>query len=290
MEESSGALVKGAKEITSARNPRIMQVIGLRQRSARDAEGLMLVEGRVELRRALDNDIVPVTIFFSPEFLKDKEDMALIRRGAELGAELISCSSGIFEKITYREQCGGVLAVAPLPRRALDDIPVQNDSLFLLAESIEKPGNLGAILRSADAAVAGAVIVCDRRTDVYNPNVVRASLGTVFTVPVVEASSRDALNWLRRNKVGIVAATPAAETLYTDADLREKVAVAVGEEHSGLTGFWLNEADVKVRIPMRGQADSLNVAASAALLLFEAVRQRGRAISRTPSRAQPDYP
>jgi TrmH family RNA methyltransferase len=155
-----------------------------------------------------------------------------------------------------------------------------------VAEAIEKPGNLGTILRSADAAGADAVLVCDRCTDVFNPNVVRASIGTLFSLPVVEVSTDEALPWLRARGIRILAATPAADTLYTDVDLAAATAIVVGTEKVGLSSRWMSEADVRVRIPMRGQIDSLNVASATTLLLYEAVRQRGSGRER-PSVSSP---
>ncbi len=264
----------GERIISSAQNPRIKQIVKLRQRAHREDEGLIIVEGRVELKRALDNAIRPTTLFFSPELIRGQEDLTLIRRCTELGAEMFRCGESVFRKIAYGERDDGILIVARRPNRTLADLPPAREPLFLVADSIEKPGNLGAILRSADAAGADAVIVCDRCTDIYNPNSVRASLGTVFSVPVIEASSEETLQWLRRNKIQILAATPSAQTSYTDADLRPGTAILVGGEHAGLSDFWMSKADIRLRIPMRGQADSLNVAASATILLFEAARQR----------------
>ncbi|MEK7850807.1 MAG: RNA methyltransferase, partial [Deltaproteobacteria bacterium] len=146
--------------------------------------------------------------------------------------------------------------------------------LLVVVEGVEKPGNLGAILRSADAASADGVMVCGKSTDIYNPNVIRASIGTVFTVPIVEGSSAEIINWFRGKGVKIVAATPHAETEYFDADLSGPCAIVMGSEHEGLSDAWLKEADTLVRIPMKGEADSLNLSVSTALLLYEAVRQR----------------
>jgi TrmH family RNA methyltransferase len=144
----------------------------------------------------------------------------------------------------------------------------------IIAESVEKPGNLGAILRTADAAGVDALLVCDPRVDLWNPNVVRASRGAIFSVPYVECDNAAALKWLRAQKIQILAATPSAELLYSAVDLRPPAAIAVGTEDTGLSDFWLSEADVRIRIPMRGKVNSLNVSVSAALLLYEAVRQR----------------
>jgi TrmH family RNA methyltransferase len=166
------------------------------------------------------------------------------------------------------------LAVFPIPQQKLDDIKLSSIPFVIVAEAIEKPGNLGAILRTADAAGVDALLVCDPRADIYNPNVVRASRGTIFTVPVVQVSNLHALDWLRKNKVMVLAATPNAEKNYSEVDLSQPAAIAVGTEGEGLSEFWLSNADEKILIPMMGKVNSLNVAASVAIIAYEAVRQR----------------
>jgi TrmH family RNA methyltransferase len=184
-------------------------------------------------------------------------------------------SKEAFAKAAYRERPDGLLAVAPQWRRELKDLPGGDRAPFLLVvEAIEKPGNLGTILRSADAAGCDGVIVCDPVTDLFNPNVVRASTGVLFSVPCVVAESAAVLPWLRERRIRVVATTPAATLAYTDADLRGPLAVVMGSEQYGLSAFWLQAADAAVRIPMAGQADSLNVAMATLITLFEAVRQR----------------
>jgi TrmH family RNA methyltransferase len=181
----------------------------------------------------------------------------------------------VFEKLSYRDRPDGLLAIAPQLRRALGDLDLGAAPLLVVAEAIEKPGNLGTILRSADAAGVDAVIVCDRCTDVNNPNVVRASIGTLFSVPVAEATSAEAFEALRARGIQIVAATPHAERLYSDVDMTRGTAIVVGAEQYGLSDTWMRQADAAVQIPMLGQADSLNVAAATTILLYEAARQRG---------------
>lgn len=260
--------------ISSLQNERVKQVVKLRDRGTRDETGLMLIEGYRETKRALDNDARPAAFFFCrPLFLGTNED-ALLARAAEAGADLFDCTEPVFRKISYRDRPDGLLAVAPAVRRTLDDLHLPPDPLLLVMEQVEKPGNLGTMLRSADAAGVHAVIVCDRCTDVFNPNAVRASIGTIFTVPVVEAASGEAIDWLRARGIRILAATPSADRLHTECDLVRGVAIAVGSEQYGLTGRWMEGADERVRIPMLGQCDSLNVAAAATILVYEAVRQR----------------
>lgn len=260
--------------IASLQNPRVKEVVKLRQRSHRDAQDLFIVEGYRELRRALDNNRRPVALFVCEALFLGKNEPALIAQCRQAGAEIVPCTLPVFEKIAYRERPEGLLALFPQVHLALADLQLAGQPLLIVAEAIEKPGNLGTILRSADAAGAAAVIVCDQCTDIHNPNVVRASTGALFSLPVVETSSAEALAWLRHNKIQILAASPHAEKDYTAVDLRPGTAIVVGAEQYGLSSLWLKEADTKVRIPMHGQADSLNVATATTILMFEAVRQR----------------
>jgi TrmH family RNA methyltransferase len=264
---------RGMDVITSLQNPRVKQVVRLRDRRHRDREGLMLVEGRAELRLALAGGVHPQTLFVCPALAPEPEP-DLIERSRAGGAEVVEVTAPVFEKMAYRENPDGWLALVPFARRALAALEPGPQPLILVAEAVEKPGNLGALLRSADAAGASAVIVCDPTTDVNNPNVVRSSRGALFTVSVAEASVSETLDWLRARHIAIVAATPQAEVAYTEADLRRPVAVVVGTEHEGLSHAWLEGAGLAVRIPMFGRVNSLNVATAASLLLYEAVRQR----------------
>ena len=259
--------------ITSLHNPRIKQAIQLRERRHREREGLLLVEGTDEISLALSGGAEPRALFYCPALSAQSLD-ALLAAAAQAGAELIEVSAPVFHKLAFRENPDGVLAVVPAARRSLDDLALGKRPLLLVAEAVEKPGNLGALLRSADACGADGVIVCDPATDLNNPNVVRSSRGTLFTLPLAVASSPDAIAWLRARHVAIVAATPQAAQLYTQVDLRGPLAIAVGAEAEGLSPLWLSQADVSVRIPMLGQVNSLNVSTAATLLLYEAIRQR----------------
>ena len=276
--------------ITSLANPRIKAVVKLRQRSHRDEDGLMIAEGYREIKRALDHGYEPVRLFYCEElFLKGTNEPTLIERARARGAEILSCTAPVFLKIAYRERPEGLLAVGPQPRCTLRDLKLPDHALLIVAETIEKPGNLGTILRSADAAGASAVIVCDKCTDIYNPNVVRASTGVIFSMPVVECSSPECLAFLRERGFKILAATPHAEALHFEVDLTGNVALVVGNEQFGLTDTWMNEAGLRVRIPMLGMADSLNVSAATTILLFEAVRQRVLAGIATPPPPLPEH-
>jgi len=266
-----------AEKITSLQNPRVKQLVKLRDRRPRDEAGVFLVEGYREIRRALDRAVPLRELYYAPEWFLGENEPALLAAAAAAGAELVELSREAFAKVAYRERPDGLLAVAPQWRRALDEFDrAPGVPFFLVVEAIEKPGNLGTILRSADAAGCTGVIVCDPVTDLFNPNVVRASTGVIFSVPCVVAEGPAVRAWLRARSIRAVATTPAAETLYTAADLRGPLAIIMGSEQYGLSAFWLQQSDASVRIPMAGQADSLNVAMAALITLFEAVRQRAR--------------
>jgi RNA methyltransferase, TrmH family len=262
------------QSITSARNPRVKALLALRERRDRDREQRFLIEGYRPVRRALDNHYPLLELYICPALFLGQNEPALVAAAAAAGAAIFEVSPEIFARLTYRARPEGLLATAPQRHPGLDDLALTDHSLLIVAEAIEKPGNLGTMLRSADAAGAQALVVCDACTDIFNPNVVCASIGTLFSVPLVEASSTDVLAWCRRERVAVIAATPHATAVYTDVDLTGRVAIVMGTEQYGLTEPWLKHADAPVRIPMYGQADSLNVATATTLLLFEAVRQR----------------
>lgn len=254
-------------DITSLQNPRVKQIVKLRDdKKHRQREGLMLVEGHDEIALAIAAGHRPHTLLIAPD---------LVRRQMNVdAAETLTVSPAVFEKMSYRDNPDGWLALFPVPHVALDDLKLSSSPFIIVAESVEKPGNLGAILRTADAAHVDAVLVCDPRVDAYSPNVVRASRGTIFTVPVVEAKNEQAFAFLREHGIRILAATPSADAVYTRQDLRGPLAVAVGTEDEGLTDFWMDQADMKVLIPMMGKVNSLNVSIATALIVYEAVRQR----------------
>lgn len=226
----------------------------------------MLVEGYDEIQLALATGHKPETLLSAPELVS--------RQINGVNAESISVNRAVFEKMSYRDNPDGWLALFPIPRTSLTDMKLSDVPLVIVAESVEKPGNLGAILRTADAAHVEALLVCDPRVDVWNPNVVRASRGAVFSVPVVESDNPSALEWLKLREIRVLAATPSADAIYSDVNLREPIAIAVGTEDVGLSDFWMSNADLKVKIPMMGRVNSLNVSVSTALIVYEAVRQR----------------
>lgn len=262
-------------EISSPSNPKLKYVVRLRNCSAREESGEMIVEGYRECRRALYNKYKPRAIFHCPElYLKNENEPELVEECRRIGAEVYTCSKVCFEKIAYKERPDGLLMIGPHISITLKDLKLPENALVIVTEAIEKPGNLGTILRSADAGKVAAVIVCDRTTDIHNPNVVRASTGTMFSVPIVEATSEEALAYLKAHDFKILAATPHAEKLHFEEDLTGNVAIALGAEQYGLTAKWMDGAELRVRIPMLGLADSLNVSAAATILVYEAVRQR----------------
>lgn len=261
--------------ISSLGNSRVKNVVKLRQRSHRDELDLMIVEGYREILRALDNNHFPKELFYCRDLFQGKNNDSLLDRSREAGSEIIGCSIPVFNKLSYRDRPDGLLALAPQVHCSLQDLNLGNSPLLIVAEAIEKPGNLGTILRSSDASGVDAVIVCDRCTDINNPNVVRASIGTIFSLPVIETTSEEALAWLRQKDVKILAATPHASQLYSNTDMTAATAIVVGTEQYGLSENWMERADYKVKIPMLGQSDSLNVASATTILLYEAVRQRG---------------
>jgi TrmH family RNA methyltransferase len=236
---------------------------------------VFLVEGYREIRRALEKGVRPQELYFAPDWFLGENEPALIAQAQAAGAMLFELTKEAFAKVAYRERPDGLLAVAPQWKRQLTELVLPPTPFLLVVEAIEKPGNLGTILRSADAAGCHAVIVCDPVTDIFNPNVVRASTGVLFSVPLVVETSERVHAWLRAQGIRSVATTPAAKELYTATDLRGPLAVIMGSEQYGLSDFWLKHADLPVSIPMAGQADSLNVAMATIITLFEAVRQRG---------------
>jgi RNA methyltransferase, TrmH family len=259
--------------ISSTANPRVKQLLGLRRRRERDETGLTLVDGTEELSLALDAGVRPAEVFVCTELLTG-EGPAVVSRASDLGAEIVHLSTGVFTRVAYREGPDGLLATVPAPRRHLRDLTIPTEPLLLVCQGIEKPGNLGAMLRTADAAGLDGVVATDPVTDVGNPNVIRASKGTVFAVPVATATTSETLTWLQGRDIRLVVTTPDTDRDYTDCDYSGGVAVAVGAEKDGVSEDALRAASDRVRIPMLGKANSLNVAAAAAIVLYEAVRQR----------------
>ena len=277
-------MAKLPQTLTSPTNPHIKAVVRLADRKTRDEQRRTVVEGVREVGLALAAGVAPVEAYVCPELIAGPAAERAARHLAGIAAtgmtELFTVSPAVFEKMAYRGHSGKLLLVIAYPNPSLDALSFRAAPFIVVVEEAEKPGNLGAVLRTADAAGVDAVIVPtlpgSAGTDAHNPNVIRASLGAYFTVPVVAAPAGEAIAWLRRQGIAIVATTPAATTLYTAADLTGPVAVVMGSEAWGLSETWLAAADGHVRIPMAGQVDSLNLSAATALLVYEVVRQRGK--------------
>ena len=254
--------------ITSTQNAKVKHVVALQQKSAqRRKEGLFVVEGRRELMHCLEAGY-EIAECFVLDKLADLADLA------DLGSLVSLVSPQVYEKMAYRGSTEGVMAVVREKSRSLEDLQLGAAPLIMVLERVEKPGNLGAVLRSADAAKADAVIICDPLTDLYNPNLIRSSIGAIFSVPCVACSSEDCIAFLKARGIQILTAQLQDSSLYYDTDMLRGTAIVMGTESTGLTEVWRQAADAHIRIPMLGQLDSLNVSVSAAILLFEAVRQR----------------
>lgn len=298
--------------VTSGQNPKIKELLALQEKSkARREKGLFVVEGRREIGHCLNSGYKARTLFVCREIIAEKELGGLLEKACRSGANdscrtqnadsladgqhgkgsgtadknhdcmqgkampnIIEVPAALYNKIAYRGGTEGIIAEAEYKDRRLEDLILSEAPLVVVLESVEKPGNLGAVLRSADAAGADAVIVCDPLTDLYNPNLIRSSIGAVFSRQVAVASSQDTIRWLKSKGIKIYTAQLQDSGWYYDTDMSKGTAIVMGTESTGLTDIWRNAADAHIRIPMLGQLDSLNVSVSAAILLYEAVRQR----------------
>lgn len=252
-------------KITSAQNPRIKDLLNLQTKSReRKSRGLFVVEGRREVERALSCGFMAEAVYYCSS------------KGCPEGLDCpqFEVSQAVYDKIAYREGTEGIVALMRSRSLKLEDIDCSESPLFMVLEAVEKPGNIGAVLRTADAAGVDAVIICNPLTDLYNPNLIRSSLGAVFSVPMVECSSEMAIEWLKKNKIQILTAQLQDSQLYYDLDMKRPTAIVFGAEDKGLSNIWRENSDARIRIPMAGLMDSLNVSVSAAILCFEAVRQR----------------
>jgi TrmH family RNA methyltransferase len=252
--------------ITSLQNCKIKNVVLLGEKSKeRKKQMLFPVEGKREITMAVAEGYEIDSLFVCSDFDGDAGFRA---------KHVYEVNRKVFEKIAYREGSDGYLALIKMKYSSLNDIDVSGNRLIIVIESVEKPGNLGAILRTADAANVDALIVCDPKCDVFNPNVIRSSLGCVFSVKTVTCSSEDAFDWLKNNNITVYAAELEASQWYYNEDYTASSAIVMGAEATGLSGFWLNNADKRIKIPMKGKVDSLNVSVSTAIITFEALRQR----------------
>lgn len=261
------------EHITSLKNPRIKKILGLQKHKERKTKNLFLTEGLKELSMAIKSGYKIQEVYYCPEIISF-ESLNKILWEQISTCELISVSTKVFEKIAYRENTGGVLCILHSKLHELHNIKINDNSLFLILESVEKPGNLGAILRTADAAAVDAIIVCDPKTDLYNPNVIRSSIGCIFSVPIAISDSHQVIDWLKNNGFKIYCSALTASMTHYNCDFTGKTAIIMGAEANGLSKLWLDSSTQNIIIPMQGKADSMNVSTSAAVLIYEAIRQR----------------
>lgn len=262
--------------ITSPHNARVKAAIRLRDRRHRQKQARIRIDGARELLRAIHAGVPLVEVFVCGPLCQGDDAQRVLAELPKSGAEVLNVAQPVFEKLAFGDRADGVVGVAQTPCPALSDLTLPDNPLVAVLEGVEKPGNVGAALRSGDAAGLSALIVADGRTDLYNPNAIRASLGTIFTLPVCTAGAQEALDWLRRHGLSIYAARVDARVVYTEADLRRPAAIVLGSEAEGLSRVWTGEDVTAVRLPMLGVADSLNVSATAAVLFYEALRQRSQ--------------
>ena len=262
--------------ITSLQNSRIKNINKLSTKSKeRKEQNLFIIEGARELSLALAGNYDLDSIYVCPELFEKTDYPEVLHSHSTNKNNIFEVTESVFKKIAYREGSDGILALAKPQSHTLSDLKLPDNPFLILLEAVEKPGNLGAILRTADAAKADAVIICDPLTDIYNPNVIRSSVGCIFTVPVAVCSNKEALQFLHSKHIRSFAAELTSAQWYQDADFTSPSAIIMGTEADGLTSFWLDNANARIKIPMRGVIDSLNVSVSTAILTFEAMRQRG---------------
>ena len=278
------------EQISSAQNPKIRNLLLLQEKSrVRRQQSLFVVEGQREFTHALEGGYLPESIFFCEQHISEEEVRTLLSTTGHTtdtapqkilseqslsGIKFYSVAPSLYEKIAYRGTTEGIIAQMRMKMKGLESLSLPENPLILVLESVEKPGNLGAVIRTADAAGVDAVIVCDPLTDLYNPNLIRSSIGGIFTCNIVTAESSAAISWLKFHKINILTAQLQDSSLYYDIDMKQATAIVVGAEDKGLSQEWRQASDAKIRIPMLGRLDSLNVSVSASILCYEAVRQR----------------
>ncbi len=263
------------KVITSTRNPLIKKILTLQEKPReRRKEEQIIIEGVREISQAANAGFTLATLLHCPDLFSE-ENVAQLISDTRISCDIIEISRDVFNRLAYRQDSGGLIGCARYIKKTLKSLDLSQNPLMLVLESVEKPGNLGAILRTADAAGLSAVIICDSQTDLYNPNTIRASLGTIFTNQLVVASSTETISWLQENKIVSFATALSGKTGYHEADFRQSAAIIMGSETAGLSDQWLKRANLLIKIPMLGKVDSLNVSASAAIVIFEALSQRG---------------
>lgn len=262
-----------ARVISSLQNPLIKNVLLLAEKpGTRKEQNRIVIEGLREIRLAITGGFNITALFYAPELVSDAGLKSLMTQNKQV--ELTEISTDVFNRLAYRKDRDGLIALAEPKRLLFDNLKLSSKPLLLVLETVEKPGNLGALLRTADAANLDAVIICDPQTDIYNPNAIRSSIGCIFTMPVVTASSEDAIAWMRSKEIKMFGTALTATHLYHETDFDQPAAIIMGSEANGLSNNWLEGADDLIKIPMMGKIDSMNVSASAAIVIFEALRQR----------------
>ena len=257
--------------ITSPQNPKIKNILALEKARMRKSQNLFIIEGTKELSLAVESKYKINSVFFCPEIVEPQYLLTLVKHEQLL----IPVEQTVFNKIAYRESTGGVIALAEQKPHALENLILSKNPLLLILEAVEKPGNLGAVLRTADAAGIDAVIICDQLVDFYNPNVIRSSVGCVFTNQIASASTEHTIEWLKKNKINVYCTYLKASKPYYEIDYTQSAAIVMGTESQGLSDRWIESAEANIIIPMQGKIDSMNVSTAAAVVIFEAARQRG---------------
>lgn len=260
--------------ITSLQNRRVKDAVKLRQSRSRRRQGRLIIDGLRELMHAVNAGVEITEVYLCPEWCTSDVTRELPLRLTEIGAERFDVSPGVMAKLGYGARRDGVVGVARTPQPTLADLRLPSQPFLVVLEGVEKPGNVGAVIRTADAAGADAMVVCNGGTDLFNPNAIRASLGTIFSLPVVSATTADTVAWLANREVKTLVARVDAKADYTRVNYAGPLAIVLGNEATGLSDAWQGDRVTTIRLPMRGAADSLNVSAAAAVLLYEAQRQR----------------
>ncbi len=257
--------------ITSVQNPKIKNILALEKARERNKQNLCVIEGTKELSLALAGGYKISSVFYCPEIIESDEVQTIVKNEQLL----IPVQQNVFSKLAYRESTGGIIALAEQKQHTLETLELTQTPLLLVLEGVEKPGNLGAVLRTADAAGIDGVIICDPRVDFYNPNVIRSSVGCVFTNQIASATSEETITWLKKKNITIFCTYLKASKAYHEVDYTSATAIVMGTESVGLSDGWVKNANENIIIPMSGKIDSMNVSTAAAVVIFEATRQRG---------------
>ncbi|MEI7980850.1 MAG: RNA methyltransferase [Bacteroidota bacterium] len=260
--------------ITSFHNSHVKNVLLLEEKPrARKEQNRFIIEGVREVELALQSGFVIHSLFYCPEILTS-DRLGNLVKVAPTGTALFEVTTAVYNRMAYRKDHGGIIAIAEPKRLTFEDLSLDTEPLLLVLETVEKPGNLGALLRTADAAAIDAVIICDPQTDIYNPNAIRSGIGCIFTMPVITTSSEQTIQWLHEKRITTFGTALSTDNLYHLSDFRHASALIMGSEAKGLSAIWLEGADHLIKIPMMGKIDSMNVSASAAIVIYEALRQR----------------